>query len=66
MVSTLFFKNLFYKNTEAEICEILRMFYELNPRLDFEKYIILCVENLKMQCNFNMFLTKPYKILPFL
>ena len=31
-----------YKNIEAEICEILR----INPRLRFEKDIILRVENL--------------------
>ena len=24
---------LFYKNIEAEICEILRIFFRLNPRL---------------------------------
>ena len=43
---TVFFLNMntciSYKNIEAEICEILR----INPRLRFEKDIILCVENL--------------------
>ena len=45
------FKNSFYKNIEAEICEISR----INPRLrgiKFEKDIILCVENVN-----NMLLT---------
>ena len=54
-----FFKNSFYKNIEAEICEISR----INPRMrgiKFEKDIILCVENVN-----NMLLTKTYKIIAF-
>ena len=53
------FKNSFYKNIEAEICEISR----INPRLrgiKFEKDIILCVENVN-----NILLTKTYKIIAF-
>ena len=54
-----FFKNSFYINIEAEICEISR----INPRMrgiKFEKDIILCVENVN-----NMLLTKTYKIIAF-
>ena len=42
----LFFYNIFYKNTEAEICEILRIILRIKPRLRFLKmiYIILFVE----------------------
>ena len=42
---TLFY-NIFYKNIEAEICEILRIILRLKPRLRFLKRIdiILCVE----------------------
>ena len=42
---TLFY-NIFYKNIEAEICEILRIILRIKPRLRFLKRIdiILCVE----------------------
>ena len=41
-----FFIRKFYKNIEAEICEILRIILRIKPRLRFLKRIdiILCVE----------------------
>ena len=40
------FYNIFYKNIEVEICEILRIILRIKPRLRFLKRIdiILCVE----------------------
>ena len=45
VIYSFFYKNIFYKNIEAEICEILRIFKnkaeaEILKRID----IILCVE----------------------
>ena len=38
-----FYKNIFYKNIEAEICQILRIFLRINLRLRFGKgYNVLC------------------------
>ena len=58
------------QNSDAETGEILRIYFRNKPErgLDFEKnfkkYVILCVETAFVHYNY-MFLTKPYKILPF-
>ena len=42
-VHTFFYKNIIYKNIEAEICQILRIFLRINLRLRFGKgYNVLC------------------------
>ena len=51
-ICTLFY-NIFYKNIEAEICEILRIILRIKPRLRFLKRIdiILCVEAFEASVN---------------
>ena len=46
------YKNIFYKNIEAEICEILRIFSKNNAKAQIWKRIdiILCVGNI---CKYN-------------
>ena len=53
MLRFFFYKNIFYKNIEAEICKILRVVKTNKPEAEISKrMIILGDENLK-----NMFLT---------
>ena len=62
---TLFlYKNTFYKTIEAEICKILRVFWEWTHGWDFEKDIILCVENPVRKIQLYVFNLSD-KIIPF-
>ena len=40
-----FYKNVFYKNIEAEICEILRIFYKYTRDWNCEKKIIYALKS---------------------